>query len=1476
MRNTYAQMCDYRSRFRILKGGKISLVVSALIAGATLLQAAPSGGVVTAGNASIAQNGSVTTINQSSQKASINWTAFSIAPSETVNFKQPNASSITLNRVVGNEKSIIEGALNANGQVFILNSNGVLFSKNASINTAGLVATTMNLSDADFMNGNYAFKGGSTASIINEGVINISDKGYAALFGKEVKNEGVIKATLGKVELVGAKEVTLNLNGNSLVNLKVDKGVLDALVENKGAVYADGGEVYLTTNAVNELLRGVVNNRGIIEANSMDDITGKIELFAHGGTTNVEGTLEAKEGFVETSGDVLHVKTGTTIKAKEWLLDPTTITIQNGGGTDIAASTMDADTLTTVLNTGTNVTLSATSDITVDEAIIWSDATQLKLTSANTIHVNDIIKNTNTTNGGVYFNAANTTNKVIFGTNGLVSIYNPYQLQWVNRALLGKYALGGNIDASGTSLWNSGAGFVPIGDGSNQFSGSFDGLGHTIDGLTINRPSMDCVGLFGNVDGATLQNIGLTSATITGRNIVGGLVGYHSSSTISNSYTTGSVRGISFVGGFVGFSNGSSIDNSYAAVSVSGTNDVGGLVGYQFSSSITHSYWDIVISGQSSSRGGSGLGSNNAFTQASYAGFDFTNTWYMIDGKTRPFLRNEYSTTITNDHQLQLMAMDLTAHYTLAKNITYTGTMWSSAGFAPIGNSTNQFSGTFDGLGHTIDGLTINRPSTNNYVGLFGYTHGATINDIGLVNASISSRVPSGHNYVGGLVAYMDGGSLSNVYVLGNVEASIMGGGTYHAYAGGLVGYANGGSITNAYSTGSVNATASSGEMYTGLNGGNAYAGGLVGLMSNGTMTSVYANTTLTGHGGSGGNRYAMGGMPGDVGGKGGDAYVGGLVGYLSNSTIANAYAIGGTIFGASGRGGNGSDGGTMTVGGFTHNYPGGNGGNGGSTYTGGLVGYMSNGSISNAYATKRTTSNVGSGGSGGYEGGGSSTRASSGSAGSAFSGGVVGENSGGTFNGIFWDKEASSQTNGVGSGSSLGVVGKTTAEMQTYSTYNDAGWNIIGVDGTYPTLTLGIGGNAAYTWQMGTFLNYTLSNIASGYTYTGTDVSLSSLWSASSIFGSSYASWALGTDYVFKDNSGNVVTSYTNAGTYSGLYVDVLKSGYTEATSGNTTGSLTINKANATVTANSDTKTYNGLSQSVIGYSVSGLVNGENASVLDSITGASASGTNAGTYTTNLSGSDNNYNLSFVNGTLTIPKANITLSTSNVTKTYDGTTSATGSTIVTSGRLYGSDSLSGGAFAYSDPNAGTGKSVTVSGVSINDGNGGNNYNVSYANNTNSSITKANATVTANSDTKSYNGLIQSITGYTVSGLVNGENASVLDNVNISGSGKDVGSYVVTGTASDNNYNLSVVDGTLRIKEAKKDVALTPIELDVTHIENGTATRSPVLTTVNALAIDVERAPVALSSGTFVPFKVVNGGVRLPYGLDTDYAITPN
>ena len=540
---------DYNSRFRILKGGKISLVVSALVASVSLLHASPSGGVVTAGSASIAQSGSVTNITQSTPKASINWQNFSIGTNEAVTFNQPSTSSITLNRVVGNEKSIIDGALNANGQVWILNANGLLFSKNASINTAGLVATTMNLSDADFQAGNYAFKGDSSASIINQGTINISDKGYAALFGAEVRNEGIIKATLGKVALTGAKEVSLNLNGNSMVSLTVNKGVLDALVENKGAIYADGGEVYLTTNAVDELLRGVVNNTGIVEANSIDDITGKIELYAHGGALHVEGTLEAKNGFIETSGKAFSVADETIVKAKTWLIDPTDITIS------------DASTYNNTLNGGTDVTITTDGYIRLGSPISKTSGTDATLTlkaGGDILIYSNITSTSSKLNTVLWADAdGNGEGRIEIGTVGMSAAINTNGGHlWIG---------GGSI---GTATWHE----LSVGDGAATSA--------SIHGVMLNPSSSltsaggdifikgAYTGTLDNVRGVDLEHSSISSGIgnieISGTNSAIGTYNYGINSVSSITSTTGSITltGTTASDSAYGISLGSPISSS--------------------------------------------------------------------------------------------------------------------------------------------------------------------------------------------------------------------------------------------------------------------------------------------------------------------------------------------------------------------------------------------------------------------------------------------------------------------------------------------------------------------------------------------------------------------------------------------------------------------------------------------------------------------------------------------------------------------------------------------------------------------------------------------------------------------------------------------------------------------------------------------------------------------------------------------------
>lgn len=268
--------------------------------------ALPTGGQVAAGNATIAQAPGVTTVTQASQKAVINWQSFSIGQGEAVQFAQPNSQSVALNRVIGADPSSILGRLSANGKVFLVNPNGILFGSNAQVNVAGLVGSTLDISDANFMAGRYVFSGSSSRSVRNQGSL-IADGGYVALLGAEVSNNGLISARLGSVALAGGQAVTLDMAGDQLLNIAIDQGAMNAVVQNGGLIQADGGHVILTTQAAGLLLKTAVNNTGRIEAKSIDTHGGTISLSAdlQGGVVNAGGTLDVSGlGAGQTAGTV--------------------------------------------------------------------------------------------------------------------------------------------------------------------------------------------------------------------------------------------------------------------------------------------------------------------------------------------------------------------------------------------------------------------------------------------------------------------------------------------------------------------------------------------------------------------------------------------------------------------------------------------------------------------------------------------------------------------------------------------------------------------------------------------------------------------------------------------------------------------------------------------------------------------------------------------------------------------------------------------------------------------------------------------------------------------------------------------------------------------------------------------------------------------------------------------------------------------
>jgi len=327
-----------------------SVAFGALLRLSTGSVAEPAGGVVVHGQAGISQAGSLTTISQASDKAVINWQSFSIGRGETVTFNQPSVSSVTLNRVIGNEQSVISGALNANGQVFLVNSNGIVFNRGAQVNVGGLVASTLDISDANFMAGRYRFEGSSQAAVINRGHIRASNGGYIALLGKTVSNDGVISATLGTVAMASGRKITLNFEGNSLIDVTIDEGTLNALVENKRAIKADGGRVILTAKAADALLSAQVNNSGVIQARSMSALKGghgasgsqgvrigTIKLSASGGSVTSTGRIVASAKKGGNGGSVSLAATGGTVT----LAGEVDVSSLNGSGGLVTATGQD-------------------------------------------------------------------------------------------------------------------------------------------------------------------------------------------------------------------------------------------------------------------------------------------------------------------------------------------------------------------------------------------------------------------------------------------------------------------------------------------------------------------------------------------------------------------------------------------------------------------------------------------------------------------------------------------------------------------------------------------------------------------------------------------------------------------------------------------------------------------------------------------------------------------------------------------------------------------------------------------------------------------------------------------------------------------------------------------------------------------------------------------------------------------------------
>ncbi|MGB9430079.1 MAG: hypothetical protein WCC11_09465, partial [Gammaproteobacteria bacterium] len=285
--------------------------------------AGPQGGQVVAGQGNITSpNANTTLINQQSNRLVIDWTSFNLASNETVQFNQPSVSAAALNRILSQNPSQIFGSIIANGQVYLLNPNGIIFGKTAMVNVGGLFATGLNISNSDFMSGklNFAAPAGQDGGyVINHGVLQAADGGSINLIGSSVFNDGIIIANLGQVNMAAGSAVTVDFNGDGLMQFQVNGAVLHKMVDaqsgaavtNAGRIEANGGTVVMTAAVAEQVLMQAVNNSGIVQAGGVQNRNGHIYLTGNGGDVLNSGTLDASNAN-GNGGSITLQSTGTT------------------------------------------------------------------------------------------------------------------------------------------------------------------------------------------------------------------------------------------------------------------------------------------------------------------------------------------------------------------------------------------------------------------------------------------------------------------------------------------------------------------------------------------------------------------------------------------------------------------------------------------------------------------------------------------------------------------------------------------------------------------------------------------------------------------------------------------------------------------------------------------------------------------------------------------------------------------------------------------------------------------------------------------------------------------------------------------------------------------------------------------------------------------------------------------------------------
>jgi filamentous hemagglutinin family protein len=896
-------------RRRLLASSSLGLGVLALAHLPMTANANPQGGQIIAGQASISSTSpSTLTVNQQSEKGIINWTSFNIAPGETTRFIQPNSGSVTLNRVTGGDPSQILGNLTANGQVWLINPEGIVFGKSARVNVGGLLATTLDIANQDFMAGNYRFAqtGAPPASVVNAGNITIRSAGLAALVAPGVANSGVITARLGEIQLASATGFTVDFYGDGKFNFLLSQPVSDAVaagqgaaVSNSGSLIADGGSVYLTANAAKSVVDHAINMSGFVEARTVGTQGGVITLYGGEGSVAVSGSIDATGASAGQGGGAVSI-TGQAVS-----LSPTAqinASGYGGGGSifiggDLHGAGPLTDAATTEIDAGAVIKADARSSGAGGNVVVWSDD---QTTFAGAISAQG---GSQGGNGG----SVEVSSHRLLNFTGVVD-------------LLGPMGTAGTLllDPENVTIALAGETRTPPSGGS----------------ITLNPTAKNSVIAVSTLE----QALALASVTVTtgsGGSQAGDItVATNVSWSSDNSLTLSAYRNVLVKDGVTIANTGAGNLVLYADSTGTGVGTVAffgtGKVDFSQSTGSVSIYYNPA-----SNPAGSVVNSNSYTVSTDFTGSVITNPNSAIQ-------LNAYM-LVNTVYDLQNISNNLPGDYAVGRNIDASATeSWNGgAGFEPIGRG-SMFTGNLDGQNYVIDQLNIN--STDKSVGMFS-TIGAssTVGNIALTNVSVQGSEQTGVDAqlnIGAL-AGVNYGTVRNASVSGIVTAPVSGGSAGVIGTGGLIG-TNAGNIDTASSSAAVTGVFS--NITAGSN--TVSVGGLVGT-STGNISNSSASGPVTG-----GDQVSIGGLVGifnpmnngyQISGsrasgqvKGGiNSAVGGLAGTAAASTYYPDYASQPTIYNSSATG---------AVNGASY------------ANVGGLIGYMYNINVSHSFATGNVT----------------------------------------------------------------------------------------------------------------------------------------------------------------------------------------------------------------------------------------------------------------------------------------------------------------------------------------------------------------------------------------------------------------------------------------------------------------------------------------------------------------------------------------